>query len=84
MVLKSPLRSFAVTRGPAAVSTLLDELEQTLDPKYKPLFDQIRADGLQIDGAARVNGAVLAPADLTSLLMYLRTHPDAVQSAGLE
>ncbi|HEX9014528.1 MAG TPA: hypothetical protein VF960_00835, partial [Chloroflexota bacterium] len=84
MMLKSPLRSFAVTQGPAAASSLLDELEQSLDPKYKPLFDQIRADGLQIDGAARVNGAVLPPADLKSLLIYLRNHPDSVESAGVQ
>ncbi len=84
IVLKSPLRSFTVAQGPASVSSLLDELELSLDPKYKPLFDQIRADGLQIDGAARVNGAVLPAADLKGLLLYLRANPEAVQSAGLE
>ena len=84
MLLKSPLRSFTVNPGPSAVSSLLDELERSLDQKYKGLFDQIREEGLQIQGGARVNGAPFSPAELGGLLKYLRTHSDAIQSVGLE
>lgn len=84
MLLKSPLRSFTVNPGPSAVSSLLEELERSLDQKYKGLFDQIRSEGLQLQGGARVNGAPFSPAELGGLLKYIRTHPDAIQSVGLE
>jgi hypothetical protein len=84
MVLKSPLRSFMVNPGPSAASSLLDELEQLLDPKYRGVFDQIRADGMQVYGGARVNGAPFSPGELGRLLEYLRGHPEAIQSVELE
>ncbi|MGA9117972.1 MAG: hypothetical protein WB699_01280 [Bacteroidota bacterium] len=83
-LLKSSLRSFTVESGPSAVSSLLDELELTLDAKYKPLFDQIRSEGLSFTGSIRLNGAAIQASELLEILKYFRTHPDAVQSAGLE
>ena len=83
-VLRSPLRSFTVERGPAAVNSLLDELEQALGPKHKPLFDQIRQEGLLPFGSARAGGSVLSAAELQELLRYFHAHPEAVESAGLE
>ena len=82
--LRSPVRSFTVDAGASSYSSLLDELERVLDPKYKPLFDQIRSESLLISGPARTNGAVLPASELLRILDYLRKHPDAVQSAGLE
>jgi hypothetical protein len=83
-LIKSALRSFTVETGPSAVSSLLEELELTLDPKYKPLFDQIRSEGLSFTGSVRLNGAAIQVNELLEILKYLRSHPGAVQSAGLE
>ena len=83
-LLKSPLRSFTVEAGPSAASSLLDEVESSLDPKYKPLFDQIRAEGLTPTGTMRVNGAAIQVNELLEILKYLRMHPDAVQTAGIQ
>ncbi len=83
-LLKSPLRSFTVEAGPSAASSLLDEVESSLDPKYKPLFDQIRAEGLTSTGTIRVNGAAIQVNELLEILKYLRMHPDAVQTAGIQ
>jgi len=83
-LLKSPLRSFTVEAGPSAAASLLDEVEMALDPKYKPLFDQIRSEGLTPTGAIRVNGGAIQINELLEILKYLRTHPDAVTNAGLQ
>jgi len=83
-LIKSPLRSFSVDAGPSSVSSLLDELERTLDPKYRPLFDQIRNEGLSISGSARDNGSTISGGDLSKLLQFLRNNPDAVLTVGLE
>lgn len=83
-ILRSPLRSFIVAEGPSSISSLLDELALTLDPKYKPIFDQIKAEGLSLSGVIRLNGSVISSSELLRLLMYLRKNPAAVESAGLE
>jgi hypothetical protein len=83
-VLRSALRAFTVDAGMTGVSSLLDELEQTLDPKYKPLFDQIRAEGDAATGIVRVNGSIISAAELEKLLLYLRKNPGAVDSAVLQ
>ncbi len=83
-LLKSSLRSFTVEAGPSAASSLLDEVESSLDPKFKPVFDQIRAEGLTPTGTVRVNGAAIQITELLEILKYLRTHPDAVQTAGIQ
>jgi hypothetical protein len=82
--IKSPLRSFKVEARAGSASSLLDELERALDPKYKPIFDQIRAEGLSPFGAALVNGAALSGPDLTRLLDYIRNNPGAVLTVGVE
>ncbi len=85
IILKSPLRSFTVAAGGAAsLSSILDELEQALDPKYKPIFDQIRAGGFSLSGSIRVNGVAISTTDLQTLINQLRTNPDAVLSVGLQ
>jgi len=66
------------------MSSLLDELERSLDPKYKPVFDQIRAEGLTPFGAALVNGAAVSGPDLQRLLDYIRNNPGAVLTVGVE
>ncbi len=81
---KSPLRSFTVAAGQAATSSLLDELERALDPKYKSVFDQIRAEGLTPFGAAQVNGAAVTGPDLQQLLDFVRNNPGAVLTVGVE
>jgi hypothetical protein len=81
---KSPLRSFKVEARTGAMSSLLDELERALDPKYKPVFDQIRAEGLAPFGAALVNGAAISGPDLARLLDYVRNNPGAVLTVGVE
>jgi hypothetical protein len=82
--IKSPLRAFKVEARTGAVSSLLDELERALDPKYKPVFDQIRAEGLTPFGAALVNGAAVSGPDLSRLLDYVRNNPGAVLTVGVE
>jgi hypothetical protein len=81
---RSSLRSFKVEAGPGSFSSLLDELERALDPKYKQVFDQIRAEGLMPFGAARVNGAAVSAPDLARLLDYIRNNPGSVLSVGIE
>ena len=83
-LLKSVLRSFTIAAGPSAASSLLDEVESSLDPKWKPVFDQIRAEGLTPTGTVRVNGAAIQINELLEILKYLRSHPDAVETAGLQ
>ena len=85
LILRSDLRSFSVVAGGAgSLSTVLDDLERALDPKYKPIFDQIRAGGFTLSGAIRVNGAPISPADLQNLINQLRTNPDGVLSVGIQ
>ncbi|HTY36631.1 MAG TPA: hypothetical protein VMH23_05950 [Bacteroidota bacterium] len=80
----SPLRSFKVEARPGAMSSLLDELEQALDPKYKPVFDQIRSEGLSPFGATLVNGAAVSGPDLQKLLDFIRNNPGAVLTVSVE
>ena len=81
---RSPLRSFKVEAGPGASSSLLDELERALDPKYKQIFDQIRSEGLTPFGAAVLNGTAVSGPDLARLLDYIRNNPGAVLTVGIE
>jgi hypothetical protein len=82
--IRSPLRSFKVESGQGATSSILDELERALDPKYKPIFDQIRADGLTPLGSPLVNGSAISGPDLVRLLTQIRNNPDAVVTVGVE
>jgi len=84
-VLRSDLRSFIVTtNGAGSLAAILDDLERALDPKYKPVFDQIRAGGFSPSGIFRLNGTPISPADLQNLINQLRTNPDAVLSVGIQ
>lgn len=83
-IVRSPLRSFTVAAGPGTTSSLLDELERSLDPKYKSLFDQLRESGCVVSGSARLNGGSVSSSDLLQILKYLRTNPDAVQTVGVD
>ncbi len=67
--LKSPLRSFIIGsgRGGSRMS-LLDQLEQGLDPKYKPLFDQIREGKLTPVGAIVLDGMSITTSDFLRLV----------------
>jgi len=85
---KSDLRWFTIASEGAAASTststLLEELERALGPKYRALFDQIRAQGLLPQGTVRLNGTMISYADLLQWLNKIRTNPDAVTSVVLE
>ncbi|MBI4534908.1 MAG: hypothetical protein HY708_01430 [Ignavibacteriae bacterium] len=82
---RSALRSFTVSPGGgAALQSLLDEIERSLPAKYKPLFDQIRADGLSPSGTIRLNGSQISSTEMLQLLSQLRTKPDIINSVGLE
>ena len=85
LVIRSPLRSFTVASpGTNSLSTILDDLERTLDPKYKPVFDALRAEGMNPTGGLRVNGTPVTTADLLRLIQLFRTNPDAVLSLEVE
>ena len=75
---------FKVEAGPGSLSSLLDELERALDPKYKPVFDQIRSEGLTPFGAALINGGAVSGPDLARLLDYIRNNPGSVLTVGIE
>ena len=83
---RSPLRSFAVTSsgkvGPE--QSILDLLELTLGPEYKPLFDQIRANELTESGLFRLNDTTLTMDQLLQLLSALRRSPELVRGARIE
>ena len=92
LVQKSSLRWFTVTSegGTGALgleasgSSLLDELERALGPKYRPLFDQIRAQGLSPDSVFRLNGGLITYAELKKVLEQFRANPDVVKSVELQ
>lgn len=84
-VLRSALRSFTVAdAGVAAGYSLLDAIEAALDPKYKPIFDQIRADGYAPSATIRLNGSPVSQPDLTRVIEQLHNDPDAVLSVTIE
>jgi hypothetical protein len=85
IVLKSPLRSFTVaSTGSPSLSTLLDELERSLDPKFKPVFDQIRSEGLSPSGGIRVNTAPITITEFLRVVSRLRGNPGSVLSVTLD
>jgi hypothetical protein len=79
---RSDLRSFTVADR-LSISDLLEQLEQALGPKYRGLFDQIRADGLTPTSSIRLNGSPVSTTDLLRFLNQIRSNPDAA-SAILE
>jgi hypothetical protein len=82
---RSELRSFNVAAaGMPSYLSYLDDLERALDPKYKPVFDQIRADGLQATGRIKLNGSAISTVDLLKIIQQLRENPDGVLTVGLD
>jgi hypothetical protein len=81
---RSELRSFTVASGGGSnISLLLSQLERALGPKYRSLFDTIRAEELSPTGSIRLNGSSISVSDLLGLLTQIQNNPDAV-SAVLE
>ncbi len=78
---RSSLRSFTVARGGSDTQeeTLLDRLEQALGPKYKSLFDQIRANEFGPSGAPTLDTAPLTTEQIDSLITLIRRNPDLVR-----
>ncbi len=58
--------------------TLLDQIEQILGPKYKSLFDQLKASGYSATGNTTLNGAAISESALLNLLNELRNN-DSVE-----
>ena len=86
LIQRSALRWFTVApeggTGGVGLGTasILDQLERALGPKYKPLFDQIRAQGLSPESTFRLNGRVLTSAELNEILERFLASPDMVLS----
>jgi hypothetical protein len=85
-VYRSALRSFTIASNNDGSSDaqLLEDLERALGPRFQPLFDQIRAEGLSFSDSFRLNGSVLSKNDLRKIINQLRRNPGAVTSAGLD
>jgi hypothetical protein len=82
---RSSLRSFTVASGDrSAFWGFLEELERALGPRYKSLFDQIRAEGLSPSETMRLNGSQISTAELMELLNQFRADQDLVNSVRLE
>ncbi len=85
IVSKSEFRSFTVaSEVPSSALTLLELLEHALGQKYKPVFDQIRAEGLTSLGSIRLNGSSISNAELSSYINRIRASLSLVTSVELE
>jgi hypothetical protein len=85
VVLRSPLRSFTVaSTGQSMVQSFLDDLERTLDPKYKYIFDELRSDGMTMSGTIRIDGTPIPMSELLRLLSRFRSHPQGVENVIIE
>ncbi len=83
--LKSQLRSFTVSTARSTdLSWILQELESSLPPNWKPVFDQIRSQNLSPTGTIRLNGSPISIGDLLKVLGDIRTNPEAVSSVDFE
>jgi hypothetical protein len=84
--IKSPIRSFTVAAsgGLSSGASYLAELERALDPKYKPVFDQIRDGGLLPSGVLRLNGSSITSEDLLRIINQIRAGSASVQSLRIE
>lgn len=83
---RSSLRSFTVTGGGSILreETLLDRLEQALGPRYKTLFDQIRANEYGPSGVPTLNNTPATQAQLDTLITLIRQNPDLVRGVHIE
>lgn len=84
--IRSTLRSFKVSQagGYASLESLLDDLERTLGPKYKTVFDQIREAEFTSTGTLQLNGAPITADQLRELLQQMRANPEIVRSVRVE
>jgi hypothetical protein len=83
--LRSELRSFTVSSTQTgSLLWILQDLEGALPAKYKPVFDQIRAQGLSPSGTYRLNGSPISVTDLLKVLNDLRANPESVGIVNLE
>ena len=84
--IKAPLRSFTVAAsgGLSSGASYLTELERALDPKYKPIFDTIRDEGLSPSGVLRLNGSPITTEDLLRIINQIRASSVSVQSLRIE
>lgn len=83
--LRSTLRTFTVATTQAfSMSQILQELESSLPPKYKPLFDQVRTQNLSPSGTFRLNGSPISMSDLLNVLRDIRANQESVGSVILE
>jgi hypothetical protein len=83
--LRSALRSFTIsTTSTASLAWLLQDLERSLPPVYKPVFDQIRAQNLSPTGSYRLNGSPISLTELLRVLNEIRANPEAVGAVNLE
>lgn len=84
--IKSPIRSFTVAAsgGLSSGASYLTELERALDPKYKPIFDQIRDEGLSPSGVLRLNGSPITSEELLRIINQIRASSASVQSLRIE
>ncbi len=82
-VVKSEIRSFTVSSASSGQSlddALLRQLEEILGPKYKGVFDQIRAGQFKLTGKFSNNNLPVSQGEVLNLLNQLR---DAVDTAEL-
>ncbi len=83
--LRSQPRSFTVSNTRRnSLGWLLQELESTLPTTWKPVFDQIRAEGLSPAGTFRFNGSPISITDLLKVLNDIRSNPESVSAVNLE
>jgi hypothetical protein len=84
--IRSTLRSFKVSQagGYSSFESLLDDLERTLGPKYKTVFDQIRESEFTSTGTLQLNGTPITADQLKELLQQMRANPDIVRSVRVE
>lgn len=83
--LRSALRSFTISStSTASLAWLLQDLERSLPPVYKPVFDQIRAQNLSPTGSYRLNGSPISLTELLRVLNEIRANPEAVGAVNLE
>jgi len=85
-MVRSPLRSFTVSDNGSIIQeeTLLDRLERALGPRYKSLFDQIRANEYTTPGTLTLNNSPITPAQLERLITVIRQNPDLVRGVHVE
>jgi hypothetical protein len=83
---RSALRSFTISPngGYSSLSSLLEELERALGPRYQTVFDKIREEGLSSTGSLQLNGLPITAEQLQQIVEQIRTKPEAIRSVRVE